>query len=202
MADDGTGVTPKKREDVPELEGVFQLVEGSMGFLPNSMLTMAVKPGLVEAFAGLGANIQLPSALPDEIKRMVAFMASRAAGCVYCQTHTHHQAANAGIGADKLEAIWSYETSDLFSDAERAALRVAQAAGQVPNAVTADDMAELKRHFTDEQIVDLVAVIAMFGFLNRWNDTFATTLEADPIAHADAHMASHGWDAGKHGGAG
>jgi uncharacterized peroxidase-related enzyme len=200
MADAASSVQGLKREDLPDLEGVFQLVEGAMGFLPNSMLIMARKPGLVEAFAGLGALIQGPSSLPDEIKRMVAFMASRAAGCVYCQTHTHHQAANAGIGADKLDAIWAYETSDLFSEGERAALRVAQGAGQAPNAVTADDMAALKQHFTDEQIVDLVAVISMFGFLNRWNDTFATQLEADPIAHAKAHMAEHGWDARKHAG--
>ena len=187
-----------KREDLAELEGVFQLVEGAMGFLPNSMLIMARKPGLVEAFAGLGLAVQGPSALPDEIKRMAAFMASRAAGCVYCQTHTHHQAANAGISADKLDALWAYETSDLFSEAERAALRVAQSAAQVPNAVTGADMAALKQHFSDEQIVDLVAVISLFGFLNRWNDTFATALEKEPSSHAAAHMAAHGWDAGKH----
>lgn len=187
-----------RREDVPELEGVFQLVEGAMGFLPNSMLIMARKPGLVEAFGGLGLAVQGPSALADEIKRMAAFMASRAAGCVYCQAHTHHQAAHAGIAADKLDAIWDYERSELFSEAERAALRVAQGAAQVPNAVTADDMAALKAHFSDEEIVDLVAVISLFGFLNRWNDTFATALEADPAAHARAHIAGHGWDIGKH----
>lgn len=187
-----------RREDVPELESVFQLVEEVMGFLPNSMLIMARKPGLVEAFAGLGVVVQGPSALPDEIKRMAAFMASRAAGCVYCQTHTHHQAAKAQISPQKLDAIWAYETSDQFSPAERAALRVAQGAGHVPNAVSAADMAALKEHFCDAQIVDLVAVIAFFGFLNRWNDTFATALEADPVAHARTHMAAHGWVAGKH----
>jgi len=196
---DAARIDGLKRDNLGELEGVFQLVEGAMGFLPNSMLIMARKPGLVEAFAGLGAVVQGPSPLPDEIKRMAAFMASRAAGCVYCQTHTHHQAASAGISDAKLDAIWAYETSDLFSDAERAALRVAQAAGQVPNAVTAEDMASLKQHFTDEQVVDLVAVISLFGFLNRWNDTFATVLEDEPVAHAQAHMAAHGWDAGKHG---
>ena len=187
-----------RREDLPELEGVFQLVEGAMGFLPNSMLIMARKPGLVEAFAGLGANVQGPSSLPDEIKRMVAFLASRASGCVYCQTHTYHQAANAGIGPDKLDAIWAYETSDLFSEAERVAMRVAQSAGQVPNSVTPEDMLALKEHFTEEQIVDIVAVISFFGFLNRWNDTFATPLEEAPSEHAREHMAKHGWEAGKH----
>lgn len=187
-----------KREDVPALEGIFQLVEGAMGFLPNSMLIMAKKPGLVEAFAGLGAVVNGPSALAPEIKRMAAFMASRAAGCRYCQAHTHHQAAESGISAEKLDAIWDYERSDLFSGAERAALRVAQGAAQVPNAVGADDIAALKVHFSEAEIVDLVAVIAFFGFLNRWNDTFATALEADPAAHAEAHIAGHGWDIGKH----
>lgn len=199
MADDGNArVDGVKRGDVPELEEVFQLVEVTMGFLPNSMLIMAKKPGLVEAFAGLGGLVLGPSVLADSTKRLVAFMASRAAGCIYCQAHTHHQAALSGVPEDKLDAIWDYERSDKFSEAERAAIRVAQSAGQVPNAVTAEDMAALKAHFSDEEIVDMVAVISLFGFLNRWNDTFATALEAGPMDHAKAHLAGHGWDTGKH----
>lgn len=187
-----------ERADLPQLEPVFQLVEQAMGFLPNSMLLMAHKPGLVEAFTGLAANVQGPSALPDEIKRMAAFMASRAAGCRYCQAHTHHQAALAGVAPEKLADIWNYERSPHFSEAERAALRVAQGGAQVPVAVDAADMAALRDHFSDEQIADLVAVIALFGFLNRWNDILATPLEDEPAAHARAQLAEQGWDGGKH----
>ena len=83
-------------------------------------------------------------------------MASRAAGCGYCMAHTTHTAARVGISAEKEDALWKYETSPLFSEAERAALRVAQGAAQVPNAVTDADFAELKKHYTGAQIVDIV----------------------------------------------
>ena len=47
-------------------------------------------------------------------------------------------------------------------------------------------------------IVLLVGVIALFGFLNRWNDTMATPLEDTPLEFAETHLAAHGWEAGKH----
>ena len=50
-----------------------------------------------------------------------------------------------------------------------------------------------------EPLFDLVAVIALFGWLNRWNDSVATELQASPLAFARDQLAPHGWDAGKHG---
>ena len=94
--------------------------------------------------------------------------------------------------------MWNYQTSPLFSAAERAALDVAVAAGCVPNAVTDEMFMELRKHWSDEQVVEIVGVIAMFGFLNRWNDTFATPLEDEPLEFGEKHLAAHGWDAGKH----
>lgn len=57
---------------------------------------------------------------------------------------------------------------------------------------------ELKKHWTEEQIVEIVGVIALFGFLNRWNDTMATPLEDVPTEHGEKALATHGWNAGKH----
>jgi alkylhydroperoxidase family enzyme len=114
--------------------------------------------------------------------------------------HTAHTAGRVGISDAKEEALWEYETSPLFSAAERAALRVAQGAAQVPNAVTDEDFTELKRHYTDTQIVDIVAVVALFGFLNRFNDTMATELESSPIEAGRRFLAQKGWGVGKHAG--
>jgi len=191
-------IEPLRREVVPEHKDMFAMVEAGMGFLPDSILTMARKPGLVEAFVGLAGLIQLQNTLEPGLARMVSYVVSRSAGCQYCQAHTHHGAAGAGIGEDKLDRIWDYETDPAFSEAERAALRVAQGAAQVPNAVSDADFAALKQHFSDEQILDIVAIIALFGFLNRWNDTLATELETSPLAHAEAHLAKSGWTVGKH----
>ena len=172
----------------------------NMGFPANSFLTMAHWPELAQAFLQLARTVNFgDTELPVGIKRLVSYVASASAGCQYCAAHTGFQATRSGgIPAEKIEAAFEYETSPLFTDAERAALRVAQSAASVPNMVTDEDMEELKRHFTDRQIVELVGQVAVFGFLNRWNDTMATELEALPIKYGDDHLAQSGWSVGKH----
>ena len=103
-----------------------------------------------------------------------------------------------GVEDEKIAAIWEFESSDLFSDAERAALSFAQAAAQVPNAVTDDDFAQLRKYFTEFQIVEIMSVVSLFGYLNRWNDTMATTLEKEPTDFAHRAINETGWTAGKH----
>jgi len=68
----------------------------------------------------------------------------------------------------------------------------------VPNDVTDEMFTGLRKHWNDTQVVEIVAVIAVFGFLNRWNDTFATPLEEEPIHVGEKHLASRGWSGAKH----
>jgi hypothetical protein len=77
-------------------------------------------------------------------------------------------------------------------------LRFAQAAGQTPNAVTDADFEDLRKFYSEKQILQIVAVISLFGFLNRWNDTLGTPLEAGPLAYANETLAAKDWNAGKH----
>ncbi|MEP1470180.1 MAG: carboxymuconolactone decarboxylase family protein [Halieaceae bacterium] len=169
-----------------------------MGFLPTSMLTMAHWPELTQAFGGLGATVLHSGELNGGLKQMIAFAVSNAAGCRYCQAHTANAAEKNDVSSEKIQAIFEFESSDLFSDQEKAALRVAVHAGMVPNAVEAEHMSELLEHFSEKQAIEVVAVISLFGFLNRWNDTMATTLESSPKSFAAEQLASQGWVAGKH----
>jgi len=196
-------ITPRRREDAPELEDVFDRAERALGFVPNSFFTMARSPGMLRAFSRLSREvIGVPGRAPLGLKRMLAYMASRSAGCQYCSAHTASAAVEVdGVPAEKIEAIFEYETDPLFSEAERAALRMAQSAGAVSNAVTDADMDALKRHFDEDQIVELVGVVCLFGWLNRWNDTMATPLEERPIEFGERHLAQSGWDPAKHVGA-
>ena len=189
-------LAPLPRDATAGLEETLRASEVRMGFLPNSQLIMAWRPEILRAFAELGAAINGPSSTIDpQLRNLVSQMASRAAGCGYCMAHT---AERVGIAAEKENALWEFATSPLFSSAERAALRVAQGAVQVPNAVTDADFAELKKHYSEAQIVDIVAVIALFGFLNRFNDTMATQLEGSPIEAGKRYLAERGWTVGKH----
>src|SRR5258708_39331212 len=195
-------IAPLRREGSKDLETVFEITEAVMGFVPNSMLIMARDPDLLAAFAELSAVIVArPGRIDPGLKALIMYVVSRAAGCQYCVAHSANLAASRAIPVRKIEDVWKYERSPEFNDAERAALRFAQAAGQVPNAVTDADFAELRRHFDEDKIVEIVAAIAFLGFLNRWNDTLATPLEAAPRDFAERHMTAAGWTLGKHAGA-
>jgi len=124
-------------------------------------------------------------------------VSSTASGCRYCQAHTAHTAHRSGVSVEKIQKVWEFQTSDLFSIEERAALNFALAAGSVPNQVTAAHHEELHKHYSDKQIVEIVATVAIFGFLNRWNDSMATQLEEKPLEFASKYL-SENWEPGKH----
>ena len=218
-------ITPLSHEQSRPFAFLFDTVEKNMGFLPNSMRTMARIPALLgnfSMFAGITLGdpkkvstmtilkltfknmawssrfMKSPDRLPVYLRQLVGHMASKAAGCQYCLAHTISEAKHSGASDQQLESIWEFETSTAFNEKERSALRFALAAGSVPNAVTKDHFIELKKHYTQEQIVELGAVISRFGFLNRWNDTFATELEPEPLEVANQLLASKGWSPGKH----
>lgn len=191
---------PLPASTTPELAPHFDFFLGTLGFTPNSVLIMQRRPRLVQALAQLNAAVMDPEGEVDlGFRRLIGHVASKAAGCVYCQAHTLLGAANFGVGADKLAAVWEYATSPLYDERERAALDFALAAAAQPNAVTDALFARLRAHWSEAQIVEILGVVAMFGFLNRWNDSLATPLEARPLQVARSAAGASGFDPGKHG---
>lgn len=193
-------VQPLDPSEAPELSEVFRIKQQSLGFIPNSALTMARWPELARAYGALTEAIASARRLPSGLASLVFLMASSAAGCQYCVAHSASKAAGRGVLESKLEAVWEFETSPLFDEAERSALRLALAAGVTPSAVTDEHFDDLRLHFDDDAIVEIVGVIAFSGFMNRWNATMATTLEEQPRAVAKRLLADKGWDIGSHNG--
>ena len=173
-------------------------VEAQMGFVPNSLRAMAHRPAILQGFMALGAAVMGPGSVSPILKQMIAYVASLASGCRYCQAHTAHQAHRRGLEPDRMAALWTFEESPLFSEPERAALRLAMLAARTPNEVEDADFAAVRAHFDEAAVAEIVAVIAFFGFLNRWNDTLATPLEDAPLAFARNDLAASGWNSGKH----
>ena len=192
-------VKPIDPEQVPELADMLEARKKSLGFLPNSALTIARWPELAEAYGALSAAIASTRKLSPGLSSLVFLVASNAAGCEYCVAHGASKAVNKGVMESKLDQVWEFETSPLFDEAERSALRMALAAGVTPSAVTDEHFEDLRPHFDDDAIVEIVGVIAFSGFMNRWNATMGTTLEEQPKAVAERLLAAHGWDIGSHG---
>lgn len=194
-----TRIRPLSLTELPdETQAALKFSENLMGYVPNSVMTMAHWPELLAAFRGLVSVIYGESAIDNGLKRMIGAVVSAAAGCRYCMAHSTLGARDVGVDEEKVKAVWDYQTSDLFSAAERAALDLAFAAGQVPNAATDGHFAALDVHFDDRQKTEIMAVISMFGFLNRWNDTLVTGLEDKPFESASALFSNDQWQPGAH----
>lgn len=190
---------PLPAETTPELRDDFAIFERILGFVPNSLLTMQRRPKMVKGFGTLTNAVMDPEGGVDlGFMRLVAHFASRAVGCQYCEAHSLVAAKIHHVSQEKLDAIWEYNTSPLYTDAERAGLDFALAAGSVPNAVDAEIFARMREHWTEDQIVQILGVVCLYGFLNRWNDSMATDLEDDPREMGEKVLSKGGWTGGKH----
>ena len=191
-------LSPLKREEMPEFEELFCDADRRGREVPNLLRVLARKPEILRALRELRRVTISDGKVSKELKNMVAQLSSLSAGCNYCAAHNAGFAIDMGLSAEKEDQLWNYETSDLFTEAERAALRLAQSAVQTPNAVTDEDFDNLKQFYDEEAIVELLSVIGVFGFYNRVNDTLATKLESYPKSIAERHLTKQGWVVGKH----
>ena len=186
-------IETKKREDFPEFKDLFDLVESFMGYLPNAYLLMADKPDLMQAFAKMSASVFSADVLDIPTKQLIALASSLSAGCKYCQSHTSHGAERAGVPNEKIAEILNYQTSEYYEAKEVALLDLAFASGEVPNKATKAHFEKLKEFYSKEQILEVVAVISFFGFLNRWNDTFGTEIEEIPANYLSEKLKPKNW---------
>lgn len=190
---------PLPADTTPQLQDDFAIFEKILGFIPNSLLTMQRRPARVKGFGELTRAVMDPSGGVDlGFMRLIAHFSSRAAGCQYCEAHSLVAAKIHHVTQEKLDAIWDYQSSPLYSDAERVALDFALAAGSVPNAVDAEVFGRMREHWSEDQIVQILGVVCLYGFLNRWNDSMATDLEDAPREMAEKVLAKGGWTGGKH----
>jgi len=219
------GLKPLTKSELKKYNFLFNTIKSNMGFVPESMKAMARIPAVMANFSMLSGILIADSKktnplsafilsvknmfwslsflnkkdrLPMYLRNLVAHVSSNASGCRYCQAHTIGEAAHNGASKAQLESIWDFENSNAFDEAEKAALRFGFAAGSVPNTVDESHFIELRKYYTEDQILELGAIISLFGFLNRWNDTFATTLEQTPLDNAEKYLKKSGWSIGKH----
>ena len=192
-------LTPLSPEELAKITEVFQVRNRSIADVPNSVRTLALTPHLLAPLLDLWQAVMYEGEVDLGLKWLVGHIASHAHGCRYCMAHTAHGASRSNVPEDKVKAIWEFNSSPLFSEAERAALELSMAAAVVPNAATDEHFESLKIYFSEPQIAEILAVVSLYGFYNRWNDTVATFLETDSRTYAETQLAPLGWDVGAHG---
>lgn len=192
-------VPPLSDVNDPELKKLIDFYNETLGFCPNSVKTMQRRPAIANAFITMNkAVMENHGRVTSALKRFIGYISSNAAGCRYCQAHTIRAAERYGATEEQLQNIWEYRTHPAFSDAERAALDFALAASVIPNSVN-DELAEnLRKHWDEGEIVEILGVVALFGYLNRWNDSMGTEMEEGAVESGKKHLKHKGWSVGKH----
>lgn len=192
-------VAPLQKEAEKGLADLVEFYEETLGFCPNSVKTMYRRPAIAEAFIALNkAVMENHGNVSSSLKRLIGFVVSHLAGCSYCQAHTIRAAERYGASEEKLNYIWEFETHPGFNAAERAALRFAIAASAQPSNVNDAISNELRQFWNDGEIVEILGVVALFGFLNRWNDGMATEIENLALQSGEKYLQPKGWSPDRH----
>jgi len=192
-------VNPLDRNANKEAEEMAVFYEETLGFTPNSLFTMMHRPRIAQAFLEMNqAVMENKGRVTSALKRQLAYLSSMTAGCRYCEAHAVRAAVRYGSEEDKLNNIWEYKTYPAFTDAERAVFDLAIAASSVPNAVNDEISENMHKHWDDGEIVEILGVIALFGYLNRWNDSMGTQLEEPAADDGVKYLGKKGWSRGKH----
>jgi uncharacterized peroxidase-related enzyme len=192
-------VKPLSPDTNPDVKKLAEFFNETLGFCPNSVLTMQIRPEIARAFINMNmAVMDNHGNVTSALKRMIAWVSSNATGCRYCQAHAIRAAERYGAEQEQLDNIWEYKTHAAFSDAERAALDFSLAASVIPNAVDEKIKADLYKYWNEGEIVEMLGVISLFGYLNRWNDSMGTSIEDGAVESGDQYLGKHGWEKGKH----
>ena len=192
-------VLPNRKNDDKAFNELIQFFNETLGFCPNSVKTMYHRPHIAYAFIELNKAVMKNSGnVTSSLKRLIGYISSNVAGCKYCQAHTIRAAERYGAEIEKMENIWEYKTHPAFTEAERIALEFAWVSSTIPNAVDDSIAEKLRLHWSEGDIVEILGVVALFGFLNRWNDSMGTEIEAGAIDSGEKYLTKYGWTTGKH----
>ena len=192
-------VTPLDPNHDAETKKLADFYNETLGFCPNSVLTMQRRPEISKAFINLNKAVMANHGrVTSALKRMIAWVSSNATECRYCQAHAIRAAERYGAEQEQLDNIWEYRTHAAFSEAERIALDFSLAASSVPNMVDENIKKRLYEYWNEGEVVEMLGVIALFGYLNRWNDSMGTSIEDGAVESGEQYLGKHGWNKGKH----
>jgi AhpD family alkylhydroperoxidase len=131
-------------------------------------------PGAMQAFQRLSAAVR-HTGLPETTLYLVEMRASQINGCAVCLDMHSREMKHAGESDERLATIAAWREAPYFTDAERAALALTEAATRIADraeAVPDEVWDEAARHYDETQLAGLVLAITM---INSWNTINVTT---------------------------
>ncbi|MEM6532967.1 MAG: hypothetical protein AAF654_10100 [Myxococcota bacterium] len=158
-------------------------------------------------------TLTVDRALDLQMKWSIFFVYQLASGCVHCQVHGAYGVFQAIEDdylydevppkdlpkvAAKVRALMDFERAPHVSDAQKAALRLARDAGASPGRTTAAHIEELRRHYSDREIQEILATIIMLPWLSTVMQAQITVTDQESMCWALRHLGPARWNPGMH----
>jgi uncharacterized peroxidase-related enzyme len=156
----------------PEVKEIYDgKLKGKPG---NIQKALAHRPAMLGNFLGFYASVG--RSLDRKLYEAVYLRTSLINGCHYCTQHHIQGSKRAGLTPDQMKTLKNGDYSG-FGEPEQAALRYTEKLARKPDSATDADFADLKKHFPDEQIVDLHMLIGLANLTNRVTGPLALDVE-------------------------
>jgi AhpD family alkylhydroperoxidase len=131
----------------------------------------AYQPKMMMAMGKFNQAVRKGKSVDERLKNLIELKGAQMIGCEYCVDLGSQICRNSGLSDDELLALPRYPESDLFTDREKLALDYTVAVMRTPVEVTDELFARLKEHFSDEQLVEITALLTLVN-LDRFNAAF------------------------------
>jgi uncharacterized peroxidase-related enzyme len=164
--------------DDPTIRAAFERMIAKRGKVTNIYKALAHKPAILGVMGPFVAAVQQPDEIDAKLKERIILRVSILNRSGYC-THAHEQiSAKMGFSPSEIAEMRDPATAEIGED-ERAALAYAEELTLRPGDISDGVYAELGRHFSDSQIVEITMVAALYNMVNRFNEA----LKLDPEAY-------------------
>ncbi len=176
-------ITRLNRSEVsPELRESYDKFLRERGNVPYFFRTLAHRPEIFQTVTAHMHAVLNTGTLPTKLKELVVVRTSQLNCTAYCLASHTAISLRLGWTPEHLEALKNCRDSSLFSDAEKQAIHLAEVMTLNSRAFSDGEMADLRRFYSEGEVIELMAAIGLFNYFNRFNNM----LQMEPTLPASA----------------
>jgi len=159
------------RDEVsPDIGALYDTVFAQRGNVPNMFRTMAHRPEIFATMQSHFAAVLNTGTVPTKLKELIIVRTSQVNQTPYCLASHTRLARSFGWSEDQLAHLAEWPERDDFTPAEKAAIRLAETVTRDAHSLSDEQFAELRTHYSEGEIVELLCAIGLFNYFNRFND--------------------------------
>ncbi len=180
-----------RSEVSPELRGIYDRFLHDRGNVPYFFRTVAHRPEIMQTMAAHMNAVLNTGTLPTRLKELVVVRTSQLNGTAYCLASHTAICLKLAWTPEHLAALDDWQTSTLFSEAEKEAIHLAESMTLHSHEFTDADFASLRRFYSEGEVVEFLCAIGLFNYFNRFNNLLqmepTQPATAEELAEAGVH---------------